>query len=67
MKKSGDKNAGSHIQSQVNHQLTPKAVMPYRDKKLVYVYISTSDEWENAVNGILKIIFSLNIKQVDTD
>lgn len=38
--------------------------MPYRDKELVYVYISTSDEWENAVNGILKIIFSLNIKQV---
>ena len=35
LKKSGGKNAGSHIQPQVNHQLTPEAVIPYRDKKLV--------------------------------
>ena len=67
LKNSGGKNAGSHIQPQVNHQLTPKAVIPYRDKKLVYIYINTSDEWENVVIDVLKIIFSLKINQVDTD
>lgn len=64
LKKSGGKNAGFHTQSQVN-QLTPEVVIPYRDEQLVY--ISTSDEWENVVNGVLKIIFSLKTKQVDTD
>lgn len=35
----------------------------YRDKKLVY--ISTSGEWDDFVNGVLKIILNLKIKQLD--